>query len=57
LNAVHTKGAVQISDFTKMTEYIACYDSVVVFERRPQAMRQAPITQSMADWENASKSV
>ena len=47
LNAVHSRGAVPISTFTKSTDYIACYDSVIVFERRPQGNRQAPITQGM----------
>jgi limonene-1,2-epoxide hydrolase len=47
INAVHTRGAISVSNFTKSTDYIACYDSVVVFERRPQGMRQAPITEGM----------
>lgn len=47
INAVHTKGALPISEFTRSTDCIACYDSVVVFERRPQGQRQAPITQGM----------
>lgn len=51
LNAVHSRSAVPISNFTRSTDSVVCYDSVVVFERRPQAMRQAPITRSMADWE------
>ena len=51
LNAVHSRTAVPISNFTRSTDAVVCYDSVVVFERRPQAMRQAPITRSMADWE------
>jgi len=49
LNAVHSRGAIPISTFTKSTDYIACYDSIVVFERRPQGNRQAPITQAMGD--------
>ena len=47
INAVHTKGKLPISKFTRSTDYVACYDSVVVFERRPQGMRQAPITNAM----------
>jgi hypothetical protein len=47
INAVHTKGALPISEFTRSTDCIACYDSVVVFERRQQGKRQAPITQGM----------
>ena len=53
LNAVHSKGAVAVSNFTKSTDSICVYDSVVVFERRVQGMRQALITQSMADWQAA----
>lgn len=49
INASHTRGAADISPFTLSTEYIACYDSVVVFERKPQGKRQAPITQGMTD--------
>jgi len=56
LNAVHSRGAVPISNFTKSTDSIVCYDSIIVFERRPQAMRQTHITQSMADWHAASQS-
>lgn len=48
LNALHTRGAVPVSGFTKSTDCITCYDSIVVFERRPQGARQAPITQGMA---------
>lgn len=47
INAVHTRGEVPVSNFTKSTDYIACYDSVVAFERRPQGARQAPITDRM----------
>lgn len=47
LNAVHTQGELPISEFTRSTDCIACYDSIVVFERRPQGFRQAPITKPM----------
>ena len=47
INAVHAKGALPVSEFTRSTDCIACYDSVVVFERRRQGSRQAPITQGM----------
>ncbi|MFN8391692.1 MAG: CmcI family methyltransferase [Bdellovibrionota bacterium] len=47
LNAAHSRGALPISEFTRSTDCIACYDSVVVFERRRQGVRQAPITQPM----------
>ncbi len=47
INAVHTKGALPVSEFTRSTACVACYDSVVVFERRRQGARQAPVTQGM----------
>jgi len=49
LNAFHTREVLPISTFTQSTDCIACYDSVVVFERRPQGKRQAPITVKMCD--------
>jgi len=47
LNAAHTKGVIPISKFTQTTDSVVCYDSVVVFERRIQGRRQAPITDKM----------
>lgn len=47
LNAVHTRGIISVSDFTRSTDYISFYDSVVVFERRPQGERQDIKTQKM----------
>lgn len=47
LNAVHTRGILPISNFTKSTDFISFYDSVIVFEKRPQGSRQAPITGPM----------
>ena len=47
INAVHTKGKLPVSQFTRSTDCVACYDSIVVFERRPQGLRQAPITNRM----------
>jgi cephalosporin hydroxylase len=47
LNAVHTRGAVAVSKFTKSTDSICIYDSIVVFEKRPQGKRQAPLTGPM----------
>jgi hypothetical protein len=49
INAVHSRRAMPISTFTKTTHCIACYDSMVVFERRPQGKRQAPSTQGMIE--------
>ncbi len=47
INAVHTEGALPVSDFTRSTDCIACYDSIVVFERKKQGRRQAPVTRPM----------
>jgi hypothetical protein len=47
INAVHTREALPVSEFTRSTDCIACYDSIVAFERRKQGSRQAPITQGM----------
>jgi len=47
LNAAHTNGALPVSTFTRSTGAINCYDSVVVFERRPQGTRQAPLTKAL----------
>jgi len=44
INAVHTDGAIPVSDFTRTTDSVCCYDSVIVFEKRPQGARQAPVT-------------
>lgn len=47
LNAVHTRGALAVNSFTRSTEYIAFYDSIVVFKKRPQGRRQMFATQFM----------
>ena len=47
LNAAHTKKVLPITEFTRSTDFIACYDSVVAFERRKQGFRQAPVTRPM----------
>jgi 23S rRNA U2552 (ribose-2'-O)-methylase RlmE/FtsJ len=50
LNAFHMKKSeVRISDFTRSTDYIAFYDSIVVFEKKPQGSRQSPITIGMPE--------
>jgi hypothetical protein len=47
LNAVHTRDVVATTSFTMSTDCIAVYDSIVVFEKRRQGQRQAPITIGM----------
>jgi hypothetical protein len=47
INAAHSRDALPVSSFTRNTDAICCYDSVVVFERRPQGARQAPMTRAM----------
>jgi hypothetical protein len=47
IGAATSRGAVELTPFTTSTDSITFYDSVVVFEKRPQSSRQAPVTQSM----------
>jgi phosphoribosylcarboxyaminoimidazole (NCAIR) mutase len=48
INAVHTRSAIPVSRFTMSTDFIAVYDSIVVFEKRPQGVRRAHVTIGMA---------
>ena len=57
LNAVHTRGVLPVSAFTKSTDCIALYDSMVVFERRPQGHRLDVKTQAMQDSREAASDV
>lgn len=47
LNAVHTKGALAPSEVTRSTKSISFYDSMIVFERKRQGVRQAIKTFAM----------
>ena len=47
VNALYHNGGATVSAFTRGTNYVACYDSVVVFERRVQGRRDAPFTVAM----------
>lgn len=47
INAVHSKGKLAVTPFTRATDHIAFYDSVVAFEKRKQGKRQAPITEPL----------
>ncbi|MDG3086928.1 class I SAM-dependent methyltransferase [Vibrio hannami] len=47
LNAVHSRNSLPVTEFTKTTDSISFYDSIVVFEKRRQGKRQAPMTESM----------
>ena len=47
LNASHIKG-MEPTEITKTTTSITFYDSIVVFEKSPQAVRQHVITQTIA---------
>jgi hypothetical protein len=49
LNTVHSRDSLPVSSFTRITDCIAVYDSVVVFEKRPQGRRQAPITEALQE--------
>jgi len=44
INAAHARDALPVSSFTRQTQSITVYDSVVVFEKHPQGMRSAPMT-------------
>lgn len=48
INAVHSRGALPPTDFTRSTFSMSVYDSIIAFERRPQGRRLAPITEPMA---------
>lgn len=47
VHASWANGAIPISPFTRSTDSVCVYDSIVVFERRPQAVRQSLITNPM----------
>ncbi|RSC38579.1 class I SAM-dependent methyltransferase [Agrobacterium sp. FDAARGOS_525] len=47
INAVHTRGAVETTTFTRSTRSITIYDSICVFEKAPQGKRQTPITEPL----------
>ena len=47
IGAATSQGSVKVSPFTMSTNSMTFYDSVVVFEKRPQSNRQAPITHRM----------
>lgn len=47
LNAVHTREILPVTEFTRSTDCVSFYDSMVIFEKRRQGQRQAPITQGM----------
>lgn len=39
INAQHSRGSQSITDFTKITQSMHVYDSIIVFEKRPQGKR------------------
>lgn len=47
INAVYTRGALPVTEFTRSTNSVCFYDSMAVFERRRQGQRQAVITEGM----------
>jgi hypothetical protein len=52
LNAEHTRGSLDVSNFSRTTLLIHFYDSLVVFERGRHLHKHAPRTGSVAaDWE------
>ncbi len=49
INAPISRKQMPITEFAKSTWSINIYDSVVVFEKRPQGQRHAPATGQMND--------
>ncbi|NRF12507.1 class I SAM-dependent methyltransferase [Rhizobium pusense] len=47
INAVHTRGAVETTEFTRSTRSITIYDSICVFEKAPQGKRQSIMTEPL----------
>ena len=47
INAIHIRENYNPTIFTAITDYLACYDSVVVFEKRLQSVRQPIRTSPM----------
>ena len=47
INALHGKGAFPVTEFTRSSQSISVYDSIVAFEKRPQGVRQAPVTEAI----------
>ena len=47
ISAVHSRNTVPVTDFTRSTDAICFYDSVIVFAKRKQGYRQATITAPM----------
>ena len=47
INAVHTRGAVETTTFTRSTRSITIYDSICVFEKAPQGKRQSIMTEPL----------
>lgn len=47
INAIHTNNELPVSAFTRSTNCIACYDSIVAFERRKQGARRVLTTLGM----------
>jgi len=48
INAEYTKGKLPITKFTRFTDSITCYASIVAFERRKQAMKQSLYMSALA---------
>ncbi len=48
LNAPTNMKRLTVTEFSRSTDFIACYDDVVVYERRPQGHRQTLITTAMS---------
>lgn len=49
LNSTHSKGTVPTTNFTQSTDSVSYYDSMVVFEKRPQGVRKHVVTIGMSE--------
>ena len=47
VNALHTRGGVEVTPFTKWTQSISFYDSIVIYEKKPQGNRNHMHTQAL----------
>lgn len=53
INASYTRGAQDITEFTKVSQSVHFYDSIIVFEKRPQNRKFHTMTGNMSNtWEH-----
>lgn len=52
LNSNYTRGELEVSEFTKQTQCVSVYDSIIVFDRRPQQKKFHIQTGNMTNLNN-----